>query len=66
MSETNPPIPPTVDTRIPPEFREWARQQFREEDFLRELQKVQAEGGLTFEDFFDELVREVSKGRDEA
>jgi len=66
MSEPSPPIPPTEDTRIPAEFREWARQQFREEDFLRELETVQVEGGLAFEDFFDELVREVSNGRDDA
>ena len=39
MSEPSPPIPPTEDTRIPAEFREWARQQFREEDFLRELKR---------------------------
>ena len=52
------------DTRVPPELREWARQQFSEEEFLRELQKVKELGGLAFEDFFDDLVREVGDGRD--
>jgi hypothetical protein len=55
-----------METRIPAEWREWVRQQFNEEVFLRELKAVQANGGLAFEDFFDALLEEVRDGRDEA
>jgi hypothetical protein len=54
------------ETRVPPEWREWARQQHNEEEFLRGLKEVQEKGGLAFEDFFDDLVNEVSNGREDA
>jgi hypothetical protein len=42
-------------TRIPPELQDWVRQQFPQEDFLRELQEVQQHGGVSITDLLKEF-----------
>jgi hypothetical protein len=43
-------------SRLSPEVMEWARQQFREEEFLAGLRDVRENGGLELKDFIQELV----------
>jgi hypothetical protein len=60
-----PPPPPEVRDwvihKLPPEYLEWARQTFNEEEFMAGLREVQKTGGLRLEDFIDELEEEVRR-----
>jgi hypothetical protein len=52
------------ETRLPPELQEWARRQFTQEDFLRGVREIEEQGGVPLSDFFDELIGDVSNGRE--
>jgi hypothetical protein len=43
--------------KLPPEVIEWARRTFDEEEFLAGVREICATGGLSFEDFVEELER---------
>lgn len=49
------------ETLLTPELREWAVQQFSEEDFVAGFQEIRETGGLTFRDFIESL--EEAAGR---
>jgi hypothetical protein len=40
-------------------LREWARQQFSEEEFLAEVREIEETGGLELKDFIHELEQEA-------
>ena len=54
------------ETRIPPELREWVRQQFPPEELLRGIQEVQANGGYSLADILEEFSEPESKDREHA
>jgi hypothetical protein len=49
------PPPGLPSGKLPPELREWARQQFNEEEFLAGLREVEETGGVELKDFIREL-----------
>jgi RNA polymerase sigma factor (sigma-70 family) len=51
------------ETRLTPELRQWALDQFSEEDFAAGFRDIRENGGLTFEDFVEKL--EQAAGSDE-
>jgi len=42
---------------LTPELREWARATFNEEEFLAGVREIQQTGGLTLEDFIEEIEK---------
>ncbi|MFO0970327.1 MAG: hypothetical protein U0793_32665 [Gemmataceae bacterium] len=53
--EQSSPSEPFPREQIPPAILEWARQTFDEEDFLNQVREIERAGGLSFEDFIDEV-----------
>jgi len=47
--------PLTAVEPVPPDLLAWARQTFDAEEFLREVQQIEATGGCEFESFIEEL-----------
>jgi hypothetical protein len=47
------------ETRLTPELREWARQQFTEEEIVAALRELRGKGGLELGDFLQELEQIV-------
>jgi hypothetical protein len=47
-------------TQLTPELRQWALQQFTEEEILAGLRELREEGGLELRDFLPELERIVA------
>jgi hypothetical protein len=54
-----PPPPSPGSGKLPPELREWARQQFNEDEFLAGLREVEETGGVELKDFLQELEQEA-------
>jgi hypothetical protein len=48
-------------TRIPPELREWVREQFPPEEFLRAFQEMQEQGGFDVSDLLAEFAEPENK-----
>jgi zinc-ribbon domain len=57
LQQTPPPAQPSG--KLSPELREWARQQFSEEEFLAGLREVQETGGVELKDFIKDLEQEA-------
>lgn len=57
-SAFEPASPPSE--QLQPELKEWARQQFSEEEFLAGLREIQTTGGSELQDFLQELEQEAA------
>jgi hypothetical protein len=51
------PVRRPEELRLSPELREWARQQFTEEEIVAGLQELREKGGLELEEFLHELEK---------
>jgi hypothetical protein len=52
---------PSSWEKVPPELLEQARAEFNEEEYLAALREMEETGGLSLEDFLDELEQRVRR-----
>jgi len=54
-------LAPFPQEPIPPELLAWARQTFDQQEFLEEVEEIEASGGRTFESLIAEVEAQMGK-----